>query len=438
MTAPVRPPARARARALAPLARPGNQTAEPKIYSVSELTRDIKTLLEAKYPAVWVEGEISNYRVSPSGHAYFTLKDAFCQIPAALFRSQLLRVPVPLKDGMKVLVFGSLGVYEKRGEYQIIVSKIEEKGVGALQIAFERLKRKLFEEGLFAPEHKKPLPLLPRQIGVVTSPTGAAIRDILNVLDRRFSNLHIILNPVRVQGDEAAPEIASALNDFNRLKNVDVIILTRGGGSLEDLWPFNEEIVARAIYASEIPIISAVGHEIDWTISDFVADVRAPTPSAAAEMVIGRKEEIADRIRYLRDELFHHASAVVGEYRRRLDLARWSYVFREPANLIKQYQQQVDDCLAKMLLHGRHRMQMWGQRVDGLRSRLDALSPTGVLARGYSITVNRADGSVILGVTQATVGGEIETLVRDGSFISRVTALHPGCEVGNPKSEMRK
>lgn len=403
-----------------------NQATGPRVYSVSELTRDIKTFLEARYPAVWVEGEISNYRVSPSGHAYFTLKDAFCQISAALFRSQLLRVSVPLKDGMQVLVWGSLGVYERRGEYQIVVSKIEQKGLGSLQIAFEQLKRKLFEEGLFAPEHKKRLPVLPRRIGVVTSPTGAAIRDILNVLNRRFSNLHIILKPARVQGEEAATEIVSALTDLNRLRNVDVIILGRGGGSLEDLWPFNEEIVARAIYASEIPIISAVGHEIDWTISDFVADVRAPTPSAAAEMVIGRKEEMAERIRYLRDRLVHEASAAFSECRRRLELARRSYVFREPASLIKQYEQQVDDWLSKMLLHGGHRLQIWDQRLGALRSRLEALNPTRVLGRGYSITLNRVDGNVISDVRQAAIGGEIETLVTDGSFLSRVTGLHPG------------
>jgi exodeoxyribonuclease VII large subunit len=399
---------------------------EPRIYSVSELTRDIKMLLEAKYPALWVEGEVSNFRVSPTGHAYFTLKDAFCQIAAVIFRSQLIRLPIQMKDGMKVLAFGNIGVYEKRGEYQIIVSRVEERGVGALQIAFENLKKKLFEEGLFSPEHKKPIPLLPQRIGVVTSPTGAAIRDILHVLDRRFSNLHILLYPVRVQGAEAAPEIVSALTDLNRLKNVDVIILGRGGGSLEDLWPFNEEIVARAIFASEIPIISAVGHEIDWTITDFVADVRAPTPSAAAEIVVGQKEEMAERIRSLRDRLCHYASMGLGEYRRRFDLARQSYVFREPGNLIKQYQQQMDDLLGKMILHMRHRLQMGSQKVHSLKCRLEALSPEHVLARGYSITVDVTDRSVVSHVAKASAGGQIRTIVSDGSFISRVSEVHPG------------
>jgi len=410
-----------------------SQGQEPRIYSVSELTRDIKMLLEAKYPFVWVEGEVSNFRVSPTGHAYFTLKDRFCHIAAVIFRSQLLRLSVDMKDGMKVLVSGSIGVYEKRGEYQIIVSKVEEKGIGALQIAFEKLKKRLFEEGLFSPEHKKPIPLLPQRIGVVTSPTGAAIRDILNVLDRRFSNLHIILNPVRVQGEEAAGEIVSALGDFNRLKNVDVIILGRGGGSLEDLWAFNEEIIARAIYASEIPIISAVGHEIDWTISDFVADVRAPTPSAGAEMVIGRKEEIAERIGSLRNRLCHCASAILGDFRRRLELARQSYVFREPGNLIKQYQQQVDEFLGRIILLSRHGLQMGAEKVQGLRHRLEALSPEGVLARGYSITVDVTDGRVVSHVAQAKPGGEVKTVVGDGSFISQVTVVHPERMTGSTK-----
>lgn len=409
----------------------------PKIYSVSELTRDVKILLEAKYPAVWVEGEISNFRLSPTGHGYFTLKDQFCQIAAVIFRSTLSLLTVEPKDGMKVVVSGSIGVYEKRGQYQVVVSRVEEKGIGALQIAFEKLKRKLFEEGLFRPEHKKPLPLLPQRIGVVTSPTGAAIRDILNVLERRFSNLHVILNPVRVQGEEAAGEIASALADFNRWKNVDVIILGRGGGSLEDLWPFNEETVARAIYASEIPIISAVGHEIDWSISDFVADVRAPTPSAAAELVIGRKEEMVERIGVFRDSLWHHASALLSEYRRRVELARQSYVFREPGNLVKQYRQQVDELLGRASLLSRHRLQMFAQKVQGLRSRLESLDPEGVLARGYSITLDPVDGTVVSRVAQATIGKQLRTLVNDGSFLSRVTDVRPGEVARRGKSNER-
>ncbi len=419
-----------------------SQGQEPRVFSVSELTREIKMLLEAKYPVVWVEGEVSNFRVSPTGHAYFTLKDEFCQIAAVIFRSQLLRLSVDMKDGKRMLISGSIGVYEKRGAYQVIVSRVEERGIGALQVAFEKLKKKLFDEGLFRPEHKKPIPVLPQRIGVVTSPTGAAIRDILNVLERRFSNLHVILYPVRVQGDEAAGEIVSGLAHFNQQaakprRKVDVIILGRGGGSLEDLWPFNEEIVARAIYESEIPIMSAVGHEIDWTISDFVADVRAPTPSAAAEMVVGRKEEIAERIRSLSNTLCHLASMSLSEYRRRVELAKQSYVFREPGNLIRQYQQQVDDLLGKMIVFVRHRLQMGIQSVQSLKSRLQALSPEHVLARGYSITVDVRDRSVVSHVRKARTGGEIRTLVRDGSFVSRVSEIHPGSTIWRVEKDER-
>ncbi len=391
-----------------------------KVYSVSEVTRDIKVLLETRYPSLWVEGEVSNFRVSPTGHGYFTLKDEFCQITAVIFRSQLSRLSFSLEDGMKVVVSGSIGVYERRGEYQIIVSKVEKKGVGALQIAFEELKRRLYQEGLFLAEHKKPIPLLPRRIGVVTSPTGAAIRDILNILERRFSNLHVQLNPVRVQGEEAAAEIASAIADFNRWQNVDVIIVGRGGGSIEDLWPFNQEIVARAIYDSQVPVISAVGHEIDWTISDFVADVRAPTPSAAAELVIGRKDEMAQRITTLRDRLCHFASAFLGDYRRRVELARQSYVFREPLNLIKQYRQQVDELAGRLILVSHYRLEVSAQRVQSLRGRLQSLDPRSVLARGYSITLDADDGSVVSHVARARVGRDIRTLVSDGAFTSRV------------------
>jgi len=410
------------------------QQESPRIYSVSQLTRDIKTLLETKYPAVRVEGEISNFRLSPTGHAYFSLKDEFCQMSAVIFRSQLRGLSAPLKDGMRVVLSGSIGLYERRGEYQIIVSRVEEKGVGALQIAFEKLKRKLFEEGLFRPEHKKPIPLLPRRIGVVTSPTGAAIRDILNVLERRFSNLHIILNPVRVQGYEAAGEIATAISDFSRMSNVDVIIVGRGGGSLEDLWAFNEEVVARAIYASKIPIISAVGHEIDWTISDFVADVRAPTPSAAAELVIGRKDEMVERISAFRDRLYHYASALLADSRRRVDMARQSYVFRQPGDLVKQYRQQVDELLDRLSLLCRHHLEISAQKVQSLGSRLKSLNPESVLARGYSITLDIANGTVIYRVAQAEMGREVRTLVRDGSFISRVSDVRPGGATWRTKS----
>ncbi len=393
------------------------------IYTISELTRDIKILLEAKYPAIWVEGEISNYRKSPTGHIYFTLKDEFAQIGAIIFKSTYFSDSMELRDGMKVIAFGNISVYERRGTYQFIVTRIQEKGVGALQLAFEALKKKLFEEGLFDEKYKKPIPPFPQHIGVVTSPTGAAIRDILNVLDRRFSNLHIILNPVRVQGDEAAGEIVKAIEEFNELNNVDVIIVGRGGGSLEDLWPFNEEIVARAIFKSRIPIISAVGHEIDWTISDFVADFRAPTPSAAAELVVSRKEEILEKICNLREKLYHYIQSLVQNYKSRLRLATGSYVFREPINVVRQYQQLVDDYVNRLGLFTRHRLVLMKEKVKNLTKQLDSTSPKAVLNRGYSITTDIKEKKVITDTAKLEIGEKVDTTLKKGSFRSNVEKI---------------
>ena len=273
------------------------------ILTVSELTQEIKDIVELRFPDIWVEGEISNLRIPPSGHIYFTLKDDFSQIRAVLFKTQARTLRFVLEDGLHVICRGRLSVYERRGEYQLILAEVEPKGIGALQLAFLQLKDRLKREGLFDPAHKKPIPMLPQTIGIITSPTGAAIRDMLHIIHRRFENVHILLYPVRVQGEGASLEIAKAIQDFNKWMNVDVIIAGRGGGALEDLWSFNEEIVARAIYHSKIPIVSAVGHETDYTISDFVADLRAPTPSAAAELVVRDKREIKKTVHYLLEGL---------------------------------------------------------------------------------------------------------------------------------------
>ena len=391
------------------------------VFTVSELTRGIKVLLEARYPIVWLEGEVSNYRASPAGHRYFTLKDEFAQISAVMFKATRAPSGFRFADGMKVVVQGALGVYEPRGAYQIIVKRIEERGVGALQLAYERLKKKLYDEGLFDEAHKVPVPMLPERIGVVTSPTGAAIRDILNVLERRFAEVHLTLVPVPVQGAAAAGEIVEALDLLNRLDMVDVIILTRGGGSLEDLWPFNEEAVARAIYRSRIPVISAVGHEIDWTISDFVADLRVPTPSAAAELVIGRKAELLERVGILKGKLYTSVVGRVGELARRLEVARKSYVFREPAGLVRQYQQRVDDAVERMALHARHQIARLGDRTREYAGRLSALNPLAVLARGYSVTTHEASGALVTDAAALGQGDRVRTRVHRGSFTSEVT-----------------
>ncbi len=267
-----------------------------RVFSISEITKNIRSVLEENFSGVWVEGEISNFKFHTSGHMYFSLKDEFSQIQCVMFRSENAKLDFDPKEGLSVVCFGRVSVYPVRGQYQLYAERMEPKGLGALQLKFQQLKEKLKKEGLFDEARKREIPYLPNRIGIVTSIDGAALKDILNVLDRRFSTVSILINPVAVQGAGAAASIAEAIEDFNRLKNVDVLIVGRGGGSLEDLWAFNEEIVARAIFNSRIPVISAVGHEVDFTIADFVADLRAATPSAAAEIVMPMKEELILRI----------------------------------------------------------------------------------------------------------------------------------------------
>lgn len=292
---------------------------EKKVFSVTEITRMIRYSLEADFSGIWVKGEISNLRIPSSGHIYLTLKDESSQLKGVMFKFQNRNLKFQLEDGLRVIVFGNISVYEPRGEYQLIIEHIEPKGIGALQLAYEQLKERLYKEGLFDKKHKKPLSVLPRKIGIITSPTGAAIRDILMIMERRFANIHMLIYPVRVQGEGSAQEIALAIEEMNSIKAADVLILARGGGSIEDLWSFNEEIVARAIFRSRIPVISAVGHEIDYTISDFVADLRAPTPSAAAEMVVQSKEELLKRVKMNYDLLARSVISYINQQRSSLD-----------------------------------------------------------------------------------------------------------------------
>ncbi len=355
---------------------------ERHVWKVSELTARISGLLEGEFPDVWIEGEVSNCHAAQSGHIYFTLKDARSQIRCVCFRDQVRALKFRPGDGLQVTVRGALGVYEPRGEYQIYVSHIEPVGAGALQLAFEQLKKKLQDEGLFEEERKKPLPVLPRCIGVVTSPTGAAIRDILRVLKRRFANVRVQLYPVKVQGEGAAGEIAAAIKYFNRAKLADVLIVARGGGSLEDLWAFNEEVVARAIAASDIPVITGIGHETDFTIADFVADLRAPTPSAAAEIVVRSRQEferhIADHYRHLAQRMRY----LLSERRHRVRDLETHRGFRQLELLVRRRHQQVDDLSSHLAVVARLRLAMARQRVTragtqvasfDLRGRADVL-----------------------------------------------------------------
>jgi exodeoxyribonuclease VII large subunit len=442
-----------------------------QVLSVTELTRRVKDLLEERFPSVWVEGEISNLRSPSSGHLYFTLKDANAQLAVVLFRGVAAKVGFKLKDGLQVIASGDLSVYEKSGQYQLVARQLLPKGLGALQLAFEELKQRLAKEGLFDPARKKQLPALPQRIGLVTSPTGAAIRDFLNIIGRRFPNVHIIINPVRVQGEGAAGEIAAAIDEFNALHasgklRLDVLIVTRGGGSLEDLWAFNEEVVARALARSRIPTISAVGHEIDFTISDFVADLRAPTPSAAAELVVKAKDEFLGQLAQCHSRLQKDLRLRLADARQRFSDLASSYVFRRPTEIIRQYQQQVDDCAHRLpqattvaldavrartetaagkfrLLGPQMKVEQWRRqlvsdqqrfqsvwfhvwqtvqhRLAQAGTKLELLSPNSTLQRGYSIT-RTAKGGIVRTVKTVKAGHKLTTIVLDGVFGSVVSS----------------
>jgi exodeoxyribonuclease VII large subunit len=447
---------------------PTSTSEDPEVFSVSSLTRHIADLLEEGIGSVWVEGEISNLRVQSSGHSYFTLKDASSQLSCVLFARTASLIPVAPRDGLRVQLFGKISVYEPRGQYQLIVSLLQEKGIGVLQARFEELKRRLAAEGLFAPEAKKPIPRLPRRIGVVTSPTGAAIRDFLHVLHRRHPGLKVVIHPVRVQGKGAAAEIASAIADFNDANGtagpVDVIVVTRGGGSLEDLWEFNEEAVARAIASSAIPVVSAVGHEIDFTISDFAADFRAPTPSAAAEILAADGGELLRRCESLVFRIGREALSIRERLTSRLDLAFSSALFREPERRIREIRQTIDrtdDDLGNMIQVRLERVRdgletaharlagtrpevrvssvraqlaaisgrLQGNVVRGMdrdQARLDrvttvlaALDPSATLRRGFSIT-RTADGRVLTSASQVKKGDLVRTQVADGEIEAEV------------------
>ncbi|MHB8525507.1 MAG: exodeoxyribonuclease VII large subunit [Candidatus Acidiferrales bacterium] len=340
-----------------------NLIPDKHVWRVSELNLRIRDLLDNEFPDLWVEGEVSNFRAAQSGHLYFTLKDEKSQIRCVCFRDQVRGLKFRPEDGLHVTVRGSVSVYEPRGEYQIYVSHIEPVGLGALQLAFEQLKKRLEAEGLFDAARKKPLPALPRRIGIVSSAQGAAIRDILRVLRRRFPNLHVILFPVKVQGEGASEEIVRAIRHFNRALLVDVIIVARGGGSLEDLWAFNEEIVVRAIAASEIPIITGIGHETDTTIADFAADVRAPTPSAAAEIVVRTRAEFEKHIAECTRQLAHHMRYLFLAKRHHLRDLALHRAFRRPEDLVRRNRQRLDDMNAALAAGLRGRLELARQRV---------------------------------------------------------------------------
>lgn len=446
---------------------PDKKEPDHHIYTVSELNTESKLLLEDAYPFVWVEGEISNFSNPASGHFYFRLKDEHSQIQAVMWRSSHRFMRWRPKDGMKVIVQGRITLYESSGQYQIDVAQMTPHGKGELYAAFEQLKEKLQKEGLFDSKRKRPIPMLPKKIGIVTSPTGAVIRDILNILGRRYLNLHILIFPAKVQGEDAAPTIVEGLRALNRFRDIDVLIVARGGGSLEDLWPFNEEAVARAIVSSRIPVISAVGHETDTTIADFVADLRAPTPSAAAELVIGKKSEFVEKLSNCSSKMLSSMRTRALHLRQKLQLLEQSRGLTGIPQKIHAFQQKVDDLESRLLLglqkghqiqsrkffqaqqklnagQLRHLIEVKRSRVNvvigkaktildsrasaghrelaRLAGKLDSLSPLAVLERGYSIA-STLDGSILKESAQAVVGQQIRVRLHRGKLKCEVNEV---------------
>lgn len=438
---------------------------QPHVYTVSEITRDVRAILEAAFETAWIEGEISNFRMAASGHAYFILKDDKAQIKCVLFRGQRVGMKFTPEDGDQVLLLGRVTVYEARGDYQVIVEAMEPKGLGALQKAFEQLKERLAKEGLFDESRKKSLPEIPWKIGVVTSPTGAAIRDMIHVIRRRNPKTSILLYPAKVQGEGAAEEIARGIEELNKRKDIDVLIVGRGGGSIEDLWAFNEEVVARAIANSKIPVVSAVGHEIDYTIADFVADLRAPTPSAAAELVVPKLNDIVQDLQYLTNQMIERMEEDIEDYRERLRYLIDRRFFREPRQILEVPTQRLDemvqrllrgldqwvlvkrgnltqvahrlfqaspqkklqtlserriDLVARLVRRLESQIKLKGEKLDGAAKHLNALSPLNVLDRGYSITTSTKTEKAVTSSKQVKKGDSVRIRLAQGQLDATV------------------
>jgi exodeoxyribonuclease VII large subunit len=418
-----------------------------RIYTVSEITRLVKLEIENAFPLVWVEGEISNLSHPSSGHIYFTLKDERCQLKTVIWRSNVRQLKFDLKDGLKVVCRGKMSIYEAGGLYELMVDLVEPKGKGALQLAFEQLKEKLRAEGLFDPKYKKPLPLLPKKVGVVTSPRGAAIIDILRTLERRFGRLHILIYPAKVQGEGAADEIVQGIDYLGRRPDIDVLIVGRGGGSIEDLWAFNEEKVARAIFRCPIPVISAVGHEVDFTIADFVADIRASTPSVAAEIVIKEEQALVDRLEGLRGRLVQNVLYFLQGRKQLVSNLSQHRIFHNFRVALYGLEQRVDDleqrardvfrrkrlelagnlhslalCHEKMAAAVRSLLQNLTARWDRLSLELHNLSPLNVLKKGYTLCW-KEDLRLIRRVEDVDPAKEVTVSFYKGAFTCRVSGI---------------
>ena len=389
-----------------------------QVWSVSQVNAFVRDTIDGAFTPFWICGEIGNLLIHRSGHVYFTLKDARSQIKGCWFGGAAQAQALRLNNGSFVEAFGKLGVYEVRGEYQINVRQMRLAGIGDLVRQFEELRRKLESEGLFAPERKKPIPTLPRRIGVITSPTGAAIRDFLQIINRRFPNVHITIFPCQVQGNTAAAEAAAAVEFFNRTRAADVLVITRGGGSMEDLWPFNSEHLARTVAASTIPVISAIGHEIDFTICDFVADLRAPTPSAAAELVIGRRAEFADSIERCAKDMERTVMMRLQENQHRVERAAGSYVFREPLRMIEQRYQFLDELEMRMSNVSNYALDRSSGALERLATALNVLNPLKVLERGYAFVTDSE--KKVISTSALPDGMKLQLHFSDGSVPVKV------------------
>ena len=394
---------------------------ERNALSVTQINLYIKEVISRDdiLSDVLVKGELSNFKAHSSGHMYMSLKDESGVMRAVMFRSAAARLNFRPQNGMKVIAHGRVAVYERDGQYQLYIDDMQQEGQGDLYAAFEQLKKKLAAEGLFDPKHKKPLPKYPKKVGVVTAPTGAAIRDIINVLSRRFSYSDVVLYPVLVQGENSAASIVSAIEYFNATKLADVLIVGRGGGSIEDLWSFNEEVVARAIYDSRIPIVSAVGHEIDFTISDFVADLRAPTPSAAAELVVPSQIELNEKFNNVYRMLYRQAMQVIERGRMRVERCSDRPVFKNPVSKINDERQYLDSLSHMFETACKAALRTKRQELAEAAAKLNGLSPLGTLGRGYSLTKDDS-GRVVRSVSQVNSGDMINVTVADGDFSARV------------------
>ncbi len=396
---------------------------KPAVYSVAQLNAYVKNLLDddVTLKQIFVTGEISNYKAHYSGHHYMTIKDESASIKAVMFAGQATRLRFMPENGMKVIILGTVSLFPRDGSYQLYISDMQPDGAGALNVAFEQLKKKLEAEGLFSQANKKPLPRFPQRVGVVTSETGAAVQDIFNVLKRRYPLATVVLRPCKVQGDGAAEDVASAIYEFNSGDFADVLIVGRGGGSIEDLWAFNEEVVARAVYNSKIPVISAVGHETDYTICDFVADLRAPTPSAAAECAVPDIKELKSDMLQYRQQLFLFTKNIIEQQRQRLSLLEKNTAFRDPAVIVNENRKELVYLSEKLCSFTENALLNEKNKISRFAGKLDALSPLGVISRGYAIAKN--NDKIISKTTDVNKGDEIVVSVSDGNFKAVVSGI---------------